>query len=191
MAKPTCRSAERQTSGASAANCPRRMDARHAMRSTTERDAAAAADATAASPAQAPQRPGAVLGRTRACPTPAQAARAPSPASVARQTVAGRSGRLPLGRRSLGEGVEQSGACGTPGEVATGNAATGAFRPRQNQNRTGLAADTITPPELCAHRRLFSPDETSQNPYLGDATEARPDGYESVLRRFPQSTQGN
>jgi hypothetical protein len=96
-----------------------------------------------------------------------------------------------------GEGADQGGGAGMPGEDGgTGeNGEGGGFSTGgQNQNRTGVSGlDTITRPEQVPTGGSFTPDETSQNPYLGDASDGTAKtGDESVQPSFSRKpTQGN
>jgi hypothetical protein len=97
----------------------------------------------------------------------------------------------------MGEGGDQGSGGGTPGEDGgTGDAGQGGgfSTGGQNQNRTGVSGlDTITRPEQVPNNGSFVPDETSANPYLGDAGEgASHAGEESVSPSFSRKpTQGN
>jgi hypothetical protein len=97
----------------------------------------------------------------------------------------------------MGEGGDQGSAGGTPGEDGgTGDAGQGGgfSTGGQNQNRTGVSSlDTISRPEQVPNSGSFVPDETSANPYLGDAGDgAAHAGDESVSPSFSNKpTQGN
>lgn len=96
-----------------------------------------------------------------------------------------------------GEGGDQGAGGGTPGEdggEGEGGQGGGYSTGGQNQNRTGLSGlDTITRPEQVPSGGSFAPDETSQNPYLGDASDGTAKaGDESVAPSFSRKpTQGN
>jgi hypothetical protein len=97
----------------------------------------------------------------------------------------------------MGEGGESGGSGGMPGEEGgngDGGEGGGFSTGGQNQNNTGVSGlDTITRPEQVPGAGTFSPDETSQNPYLGEAGEgAAQAGDESVAPSFTRKpTQGN
>ncbi|MDQ3809359.1 MAG: hypothetical protein M3336_03620 [Chloroflexota bacterium] len=80
------------------------------------------------------------------------------------------------GGDQLGDGGEQSGgSSSTPGE-SSGNGelgqGSGYSTGGENQNRSAVSSlDTITRPEQVPGLGAFSPDETSPNPYLGDAAD--------------------
>lgn len=142
------------------------------------------------------------LGRTQSRSTTSSSGRSSSSSSQRNQGNAGQGDRGQGGAAGqgdqMGEGGEQGAGGGTPGEDGgTGDAGQGGgfSTGGQNQNRTGVSGlDTITRPEQVPNSSGgFVPDETSQNPYLGDATDgtARA-GDESVAPSFTRKpTQGN
>ncbi|HET6320010.1 MAG TPA: hypothetical protein VFG86_26435, partial [Chloroflexota bacterium] len=96
-----------------------------------------------------------------------------------------------------GDTDDQSSGGGMPGEdggTGDGGEGGGYSTGGQNQNRTGVSdLDTITRPEQVPNSGMFTPDETSQNPYLGEAGDgpARASD-ESVSPSFSRKpTQGN
>ncbi len=97
----------------------------------------------------------------------------------------------------MGEGGEQGGNGGSPGEDGgSGDSGEGGgfSTGGENQNRTGVSGlDTITRPEQVPNGGLFTPDESTQNPYLGEAGDgAAQAGDESVQPSFSRKpTQGN
>jgi len=112
------------------------------------------------------------------------------------QTEQGQGGAQGQGDQ-LGEGGDQGQGGGTPGEeggTGEGGQGGGFSTGGQNQNRTGVSdLDTISRPEQVPNAGGFSPDETSQNPYLGEAGEGNANaGDESVAPSFSRKpTQGN
>ena len=90
-----------------------------------------------------------------------------------------------------GAGGGQQGDEGGTGDSGDGSGySTGG----QNQNRTGVSGlDTITRPEQVPSGGTFTPDESAQNPYLGDASDGTANASdESVQPSFSRKpTQGN
>jgi hypothetical protein len=97
-----------------------------------------------------------------------------------------------------GEGAgDQASGGGTPGEEGgqgDGGEGGGYSTGGQNLNRSGVSElDTITRPEQVPSSSTFLPDESSINPYLGDASDGSSRaGDESVQPSFSRKpTQGN
>jgi hypothetical protein len=90
-----------------------------------------------------------------------------------------------------GAGGGQQGDAGGTGDSGDGSGySTGG----QNQNRTGVSGlDTITRPEQVPSGGTFTPDESAQNPYLGQAGDGTANASdESVQPSFTRKpTQGN
>jgi hypothetical protein len=112
------------------------------------------------------------------------------------QTEQGQGGAQGQGDQ-VGDAGDQGQGGGTPGEeggTGEGGQGGGFSTGGQNQNRTGVSdLDTITRPEQVPNAGGFAPDETSQNPYLGEAGESNARaGDESVAPSFSRKpTQGN
>jgi hypothetical protein len=119
-----------------------------------------------------------------------------NPSAAAGQGEQGQGGAAGQGDQA-GENGDQGGGGGTPGEggeQGDGGQGGGFSTGGQNQNRTGVSGlDTITRPEQVPSGGSFTPDETSQNPYLGDASDGTAKaGDETVAPSFSKKpTQGN
>jgi hypothetical protein len=141
------------------------------------------------------------LGRTQSRSGSGSTGRSSSSSSQRSQAGAGSPDRGESGAQGqgseMGEGGEQSSGGGMPGENdGSGESGEGGgfSSGGQNQNRTGVSGlDTITRPEQVPNGGLFTPDESMQNPYLGDAAEGAANaGDESVAPSFSRKpTTGN
>jgi hypothetical protein len=113
------------------------------------------------------------------------------------QADAGQGGAQGQGDQQADGGGDQGQGNGSPGEEGgNGEAGQGGgfSTGGQNQNRTGVSnLDTITRPEQVPSNGAFTPDETSQNPYLGEAGDGAANASdESVSPSFSRKpTQGN